>query len=106
MRVNTDPLGSTSIVIDKATSELVERATYLAFGQAETDYRPERWRSFREDYRFTGKEDDVGSGLTYFGARYYISARAVGECRPADSAWSRERLEPVCVRDGIAAAIR
>ena len=78
----TDPLGSTSIVIDKATSELVERATYLAFGQAETDYRPERWRSFREDYRFTGKEDDVGSGLTYFGARYYVSA--LGQWASAD----------------------
>jgi len=28
----SDPLGSTSVVIDKASSELVERATYQAFG--------------------------------------------------------------------------
>ncbi len=66
----TDPLGSTSVVIDKDTSELVERTTYLAYGALDSDYRPGRW-DFREDYKFTGKEDDVEIGLTYFGARYY-----------------------------------
>jgi RHS repeat-associated protein len=66
-----DHLGSSSIVIDKETSELVERSTYLAKGSAESDYRPERWDSFREDHRFTGKEEDIEVGLTYFGARYY-----------------------------------
>jgi RHS repeat-associated protein len=65
-----DYLGSTSIVIDKATSELVERGTFQAYGGAESDYRPERWKSFREDYRFTGKEEDVEVGLQYFGKRY------------------------------------
>ncbi|WP_394828244.1 toxin TcdB middle/N-terminal domain-containing protein [Pendulispora albinea] len=78
----TDPLGSTSVVIDKATGELVERATYLAYGQAESDHRPERWESFREDYRFTGKEDDVGVGLAYFGARFYVAA--LGQWASAD----------------------
>src|SRR5262249_20094271 len=66
-----DHLGSTGIVIDKATSELVERSTYQAYGAAESDYRPERWKAFREDYRFTGKEEDVEVGLMYFGQRYY-----------------------------------
>ncbi|RYG65072.1 RHS repeat-associated core domain-containing protein, partial [bacterium] len=66
-----DVLGSTSIVVDKETSELVERATYAPFGNVESDYRPERWKSFREDYRFTGKEDDVEVGLQYFGKRYF-----------------------------------
>jgi RHS repeat-associated protein len=65
-----DHLGSSSIVIDKATSELVERSTYQAYGGAESDYRPERWRGFRADYRFTGKEEDVEVGLQYFGKRY------------------------------------
>jgi len=69
-----DHLGSTSTVIDKETGELVEKATYQAFGAAETDYRPERWKSFREEYRFTGKGDDVQVGLSYFGARYYSAA--------------------------------
>src|SRR5262249_12052569 len=69
-----DHLGSTSIVIDHDTSELVERTTYMAYGQTENDYRPKRWNSFRETYHFTGKEDDLDIGLTYFGARYYVAA--------------------------------
>ncbi|NRA75519.1 MAG: RHS repeat-associated core domain-containing protein, partial [Planctomycetes bacterium] len=64
-------LGSISSVLDKATGELVERSTYLAYGGPDSDYRPERWRAFREDYRFTGKESDSEVGLVYFGKRYY-----------------------------------
>jgi len=66
-----DHLGSTDIVVDKDTSELVERSTYQASGTAESDYRPSRWKSFREDHRFTGKEEDVEVGVFYFGARFY-----------------------------------
>jgi len=66
-----DHLGSTNIIVDKATSELVELSTFQAYGSTESDYRPERWKGFREDYRFTGKEEDVEVGLVYFGARYY-----------------------------------
>lgn len=68
-----DHLGSTSTVLDKATGELIEKATYQAYGGTESDYRPARWAAFREDYRFTGKEEDVEAGLTYFGKRYYSS---------------------------------
>ncbi len=66
-----DQLGSSTMVIDQATSELVEGASYQAFGGTDSDYRPSRWEFFREDHRFTGKEDDVELGLTYFGKRYY-----------------------------------
>jgi RHS repeat-associated protein len=66
-----DFLGSTTIVVDQATAELVEAGTYEAYGATESDYRPERWDSYREDYRFTGKEEDVEVGLEYFGKRYY-----------------------------------
>ena len=69
-----DHLGSSSIVIDKATSELVERSTYQPYGAAESDYRPARWEGFREDYRFTGKEEDIEVGLTYFGKRFLSPA--------------------------------
>jgi RHS repeat-associated protein len=58
-------------VIDMATSELVERSTYDAFGNDESDYRSTRWENFRESFRFTGKEYDAQVGLHYFGARYY-----------------------------------
>jgi RHS repeat-associated protein len=66
-----DYLGSQSIAIDRATSELAERTTYQAYGGAESDYRPDKWGSFREDYGFTGKEEDVEVGLTYFDKRFY-----------------------------------
>jgi RHS repeat-associated protein len=56
--------------LDVATSELVERGTYQAYGGVDSDYRPERWKHFREDYRFTGKEEDVEVGLVYFGKRF------------------------------------
>jgi RHS repeat-associated protein len=66
-----DYLGSTTTVVDKDTSEVVERGTYMAYGETDSDYRPARWDSFREDYRFTGKEEDVEVGLQYFGKRFY-----------------------------------
>ncbi|MCW5833510.1 MAG: VCBS repeat-containing protein [Labilithrix sp.] len=69
-----DHLGSSSFVLDKATSELVEATRYEAYGATESDYRPERWKAYREDHRFTGKEEDIEVGLTYFGARYYSPA--------------------------------
>jgi RHS repeat-associated protein len=69
-----DHLGSASIVVDRDTGELVERSTYTAAGGADSDYRPARWNAFREDYRFTGKEEDVEVGIQYFGKRYYAPA--------------------------------
>jgi RHS repeat-associated protein len=66
-----DHLGSTSVVLDHATGELVQRDTAYAYGAVESSYRPEKFEEFREDYRFTGKEDDVEVGLIYFGKRYY-----------------------------------
>jgi RHS repeat-associated protein len=66
-----DQLGSTSHVIDAKSGEVVERASYHAYGATESDYRPERWKSFREAQKYSDKEDDEKLGLTYFGARYY-----------------------------------
>lgn len=68
-----DQLGSNDVVLDKATSELVERSTYQAYGNIETDYRPTRWQGYRSDYKFTGKEEDIEVGLQYFGKRYYAA---------------------------------
>jgi RHS repeat-associated protein len=67
----TDSLGSTGVVIDKATSEVVERSRYQAYGATESDYQPERWGGFRESFRYTGHEDDAEVGLINFGQRYY-----------------------------------
>jgi RHS repeat-associated protein len=65
-----DHLGSTSAVLDKVTGELVEKATWQPYGAAESDYRSSRWNQFREEKGFTGKEEDVNVGLTYFGKRF------------------------------------
>ncbi len=66
-----DRLSSTTAVIDKATSELVERAAYTSYGSLDSDYRPARWGRFSESYKFSGKEQDAELGIAYFGARYY-----------------------------------
>ncbi len=67
-----DSLGSTSVVIDKASGELVENRTYRPYGDEEQDYRTARWQNLREDYGFTGKEADVEVGLIYFGKRFLV----------------------------------
>jgi RHS repeat-associated protein len=77
-----DHLGSTNAVIDQATSELVSATTYQPFGKTESDYRPDRWGAHREDFRFTGKEEDLEVGLTFFGARYYNAS--IGRWMSAD----------------------
>jgi RHS repeat-associated protein len=65
-----DHLGSSSLVLDSSSGEMVEASIYEAYGAAESDCRPSRWDSYREDHRFTGKEEDVEVGLLYFGKRY------------------------------------
>ncbi len=64
-------LGSTTTVVDRGTGELVEHITYGAYGDTESDVRPEKWAKYREKYRFSGKQDVLEAGLVYFGARYY-----------------------------------
>jgi RHS repeat-associated protein len=64
---------SSAFVIDKESSEVVERTSYQAFGATESDYRPDRWGAAREAFKFTGKEEDIEVGATYFGARYFNS---------------------------------
>ncbi len=71
-----DALGSAGFVLDRATGQLAEAITYTAYGQTESDYRPPRFSSNREDERFTGKEEDVEIGLVYFGKRYLVPAMA------------------------------
>jgi|GEM_PF-3015862 len=47
-----------------------EQENYQSYGAVESSYRPGRWGSFREPYKFTGKEEDIEVGLVYFGFRY------------------------------------
>ena len=66
-----DHLGSTSTVLDKATSEIAEMVTYLLHGGIETDLWSERWQGLREDLRFTGAREDEEFGLIAMGVRAY-----------------------------------
>ena len=66
-----DRLDSGSFVIDKDSSELVERSSYLSYGAPDIDYRSPRWESSREDLKYTGQWDNAEVGLVYLGARYY-----------------------------------
>jgi RHS repeat-associated protein len=66
-----DQVGSTSVVVDQGTGELVESITRFSYGATEADYRPDRFLNYREPFGFGGKEEDIEVGLAYFGARYY-----------------------------------
>jgi RHS repeat-associated protein len=66
-----DHLGSATVLIDRESGEVVERADYLPYGQLEGDGRPGRWDYQKTPYKFTGHEDDSEFGLHYTGARYY-----------------------------------
>jgi RHS repeat-associated protein len=59
-----DHLGSSNLVLDN-TGNLVNREEYTPYGETS-------FGSFaRKRYRFSGKQRDEESGLTYFGMRYY-----------------------------------
>lgn len=74
---HSDHLGSTGWITDQG-GRVREHLEYFPYGEV--------WRDVRGDaeagpqpgpkYRFTGKELDEETGLTYFGARYYDSRKA------------------------------
>jgi hypothetical protein len=62
-----DHLGSTSVVVNE-TGAIVEETTYEPFGKVSS--------GGTDRFLFTGKELDVGTGLEYYGARYYDPSKA------------------------------
>jgi RHS repeat-associated protein len=66
-----DELGSTTAIVDRDSGSLVERKTYTAYGQVESDYHAPNWANFREKMEFAGAEEDYEFALSYMGARYY-----------------------------------
>jgi RHS repeat-associated protein len=75
-----DHLGSTNVVVND-TGAWVNREEYLPYGETS-------FGGFaRKRYRFTGKERDEESGLSYHGARYYAPWLARwASCDPLRSA--------------------
>lgn len=68
-----DVMGNSAIVVSYRTSVATERTTYQPYGAVESDYRDDSGDNRRAFYRFSGKEDDIEVGLTYFGQRYYLA---------------------------------
>jgi RHS repeat-associated protein len=62
-----DHLGSTSLITNE-TGGIVEETTYEPYGQVLS--------GGNDRYDYTGKETDLGTGLAYYGARYYDPAYA------------------------------
>jgi len=76
----SDHLGSSNVVID-SDGALVNREEFTPYGETS-------FGSFaRKRFRFTGKERDEESGLTYHGARYYTpGVTRWANCDPAGMA--------------------
>jgi len=66
---HSDHLGSSSFITD-ASGEAVQHLQYLPFGEHFVSQTSSGWES---RYTFSGKEKDVETGYSYFGARYYDS---------------------------------
>ncbi len=64
-----DHLGSTNVVTD-FESMVVENTEFYPFGRPRYDERS----NFTSRYKYTAKELDQESGLTYYGARFYDAA--------------------------------
>ncbi len=66
---HTDHLGSSSWITD-ASGSANQHLQYLPYGE---DYIYQRNNEWDVPYTFSGKEKDVETGYSYFGARYYDS---------------------------------
>ena len=66
-------LGSSSWITDN-TGRPIQHLHYLPFGEDWVDQRNASWNT---PYTFSGKEKDVETGYSYFGARYYDSGLSI-----------------------------
>ena len=70
---HTDQIGSSNWITNQ-DGQPVQHLQYLPFGEPWIDQRVSEWNS---RYTFSGKERDAGTGLSYFGARYYDSGLSI-----------------------------
>ena len=68
-----DHLGSSSWITD-GSGNAIQHLHYLPFGEDWVDQRNGSWSA---PYTFSGKEKDVETGYSYFGARYYDSGLSI-----------------------------
>ena len=94
-----DHLGSSAVVLDHDTGELVERSSFYAYGATEGDYRPEQVEGVPGGLQVHGQgRGRRGRAHVLRQAVSESVPREVGECGSAGSAWLGSGPEPVCVR--------
>lgn len=69
---HSNQINSVNYVTDKE-GLVVQHIEYLPYGQTFIEER----KGYNSQFKFTGKEEDRESGLSYFGARYYDSKIAL-----------------------------
>jgi len=99
---HSDHLGSSSFITD-ASGEAVQHLQYLPFGEHFVSQTSSGWES---RYTFSGKEKDVETGYSYFGARYYdsdlsiwLSVDPLADKYPSMSAYMYTAGNPVNIID-------
>ncbi len=78
----TDQIGSTAVVVDRDSGDIVERASYSVYGERTGSIGD---RAMLSVAGYTGKQDDSEVGLVYFGARHYVPA--IARWASADPLW-------------------
>jgi RHS repeat-associated protein len=66
---HSDHLGSSNVITD-LDGEIVQETANYPFGHPRHEFIADPNSPFRADYKFTGKEKDMETGLQYFEARY------------------------------------
>jgi RHS repeat-associated protein len=100
---HSDHLGSSSFITD-ANGDATQHLQYLPFG--EDLVHEQNTAAYLSPYTFSGKERDVETGLSYFGARYYESSLSIwlsvdplSDKYPSLSAYNYCALNPVMLVD-------
>jgi len=80
-----DHLGSTRVVLDKESSELVQASTYQGYGAKEGDYRPDRWKGLREDTALLGRKTTLNLGHLFWEEVLFAVSEPVVDCGSVSS---------------------
>ena len=102
-----DQLGSPAFIVDRETSEVVERPTFEAQAAAESDFRPDRWGNFRSQYRHSGPPRRQ-RGWPYLFRRSLLraDARALDQPRSIENPCDGRGSESLRLRGGFSLALR
>ena len=103
-QIMSDHLGSASFLTDNNGNETQE-LVYLPYGEDWVDIKYNT-QQFETPYKFNGKEKDLESGYSYYGARYYydwlsiwLSVDPLSDKYPSTSSYAYCRNNPIMLID-------